>query len=333
MHQPTPRGRLLATIIALAVLASLALTLPATTLAFGGDGLRAAVNEYRTHAGLAPVVGTELLDDIASHRASQMVAADRLEHDIDYVTHRLNRAGVCWKGVGEIIAWERGYPEHDYDRTVLAWWNSPDHHEIMMGADYNAAGGAWRNGDGGSRYSVMVFAVLCSAATSEVSISYLRPERPYDPDRALVVWSGRHTGFRFSADGSVVARRTVRYDHLAWRSSAGRAYVGGKAFLKVSSGALSGYWLPEQASSHVRGMTYFRAYSPTRSIAMDAGSYRGYRFTWYGHVTKSVKRSYDHDTHARIDARAIINGRVYLRFAGGWLDGYWVRGSPSISYQ
>jgi hypothetical protein len=341
MHQtPAPavpaagaRSRLIAAILGLAVLAGMGAVKPASTLAFGGDGLRAAANAYRVQGGLQPVFGTALLDDIASHRAGQLVAVDQLVHDIDYVTRRLNDAGVCWSGVGEIIAWERGYPDYDYARTMLAWWNSPTHHDIMMGAAYNAAGGAWRTASDGAHYSVMVFAVLCGGSSSQLSVSYLKPVSSYDPDRPLVLQSGRRTAYKFSSDGAVMGRRTLDYRRTVVRDGAGRSYVNGHAYLKVSSGVLSGYWVPERSSSYIKGMTWFHPYSPDRGISIDAGRYVGYHFTWYGKVTDAIRRGYDHDTHARVDARAIINGRPYVRFSGGWLDGYWVRDNAAISLQ
>jgi len=341
MHLPTApalpfagsRGRLFAAIIGLAVLAGTAAVRPPAALAFGGDGLRAAANEYRTDAGLEPVVGTALLDDIASHRASQMVASNLLEHDIDYVTSRLNNAGVCWQGVGEIIAWEAGWPSYDYDRTVLAWWNSPTHRDIMMGSAYNAAGGAWRTASDGAHYSVMVFVTLCSATATEVRVSLLKPQQVYSPTRGMVLARGWHTAFRFSASGDVIGRKTITYRRAVGSSSYGRAYVGKTAFLKVASGALKGYWVREGPSSYVRGMTSYRVYDPTRLISIDAGRYWGYRFTWYGKVTDSIHRRYNHGTHAMVTARAVINGRVFLRLKSGWLSGYWVRDTSGISFR
>jgi hypothetical protein len=108
------------------------------------------------------VAGTALVDDIATKRAAQMVAAGKLEHDIGYVLNRLNQAGVCWSAVGEIIAWN-SRPEYDYDRTMLQWWNSATHHEIMMSPTYNAAGGAWATAEDGGHYSAMVFVALCGS--------------------------------------------------------------------------------------------------------------------------------------------------------------------------
>jgi len=332
MHQSTGRGRIAATLTALALLCAGLATAPATALAYGGDGLRAAANAYRADAHVQQVAGTELLDDIASHRASQMVRLNRLEHDLDYVTHRLNEAGVCWKGVGEILAWERGWPDYDYNRTAKAWFDSPTHHDIMLGSGYNAAGGAWRNAPNMQHFSVMVFVELCGASTTSASVSLLKPTRAYDPDRPLVLARGRHTGYKLSADGFVVARKTVSYEHRATRDASGRAYVGNTAYLKVSSGALRGFWVRESASAYVKGMTLYRAYAPDRAISVQAGRYHGYRFDWLGRVTDRRAHTYEHATVTTVTARAVINGRAYLKFASGWLAGHWVRDTGSIHF-
>jgi hypothetical protein len=333
MHLSTGRGRVAAALTALTLLCGGIAVTPATTLAYGGDGLRAAANAYRADAHLAPVAGTALLDDIASHRASQMVRLNKLEHDIDYVTHRLNDAGVCWKGVGEILAWEKGWSDYDYQRTAQAWYDSPTHRDIMLGAGYNAAGGAWRSAPDLQHYSVMVFVELCGTSTSSVSVSYLKPSRTYDPDRSLVLDRGRHTAYRLSAEGFVVSRRTVWYDHRTTRSASGRAYVGNTAYLKVSSGALRGYWVRESSHAYVKGMTLFRAFEPARSISLEAGRYHGYRFDWLGRVTDARSRTYRHATVTGVTARAVINGRVYLRFASGWLAKHWVRDTGTIHFE
>ena len=79
------------------------------------------------------------------------------------MSHRLNESGVCWSGYGEIIAWESGwYTDYSPARTMEMWWESPGHHAIMMGEDYNAAGGAWDTAADGGHYSVMVFVTLCN---------------------------------------------------------------------------------------------------------------------------------------------------------------------------
>ena len=167
---PTPMARTIAML--LAALLMTALRWPRSHLfGRGGDGLREAANGSTTEHGLEPVVGTALLDDIANRRAAHMAQQDTLEHDMAYVRQRLN-AGVCWSGFGEIIAWEN-YPDYSADRTMEMWWNSPPHHDIMMGEGYNAAGGAWDTAGDGGHYSVMVFvAALRPIAAAASSVLY-----------------------------------------------------------------------------------------------------------------------------------------------------------------
>jgi hypothetical protein len=351
MFQPITRGmcsaawraRIVASIVSLVVAVTAAGMVASPTLAYGGDGLRAAANHYReagfhegninVAGGLNPVVGTSLLDDIASKRASQMVNLGYLEHDLDYVGKRLKAAGVCWKTFGEIIAWERGYPEFSYDRTMLQWMRSTDHREIVMGQDYNAAGGAWRRADDGAHFSVMVFVQMCNASASTETTKQLRPDHRYDPDRPLVFNEGKHTGYRLSAKGRVLSRKTVTYHSRTTRTAAGRAYANGKAWLKVSSGALEGFWVHESPSQYVRGMTLYRVYANDQTVRVEADRYRGYKFDWLGRAKDSRARTYSHATYTDVTARAIVNGRGYLRFASGYLHGFWVRDTSQIDMQ
>lgn len=324
-------SRCAAVLTALAFLAGATAAAPTTTLAFGGDGLRDAINAYRTQANLAPVAGTALLDDIATARANQLVRLNRLEHDIDYVTTRLNSAGVCWRGVGEILAWEKGWSEYDYSRTARAWYDSPTHHDIMLGADYNAAGGAWKSGPDIQHYSVMVFVVLCGgAATTQQHVSYLQLAQRFETDRPLVMTAGTHTGFRLAADGTVLGRKIVRLGRKVAVTAAGRSRVGGARWLKASSGPLSGYWVREGPYQYVRGTTELLSYAEPRAIGVQAGRYRGYRFNWLGTPTDWHARRYWHDRTEHIIARAIINGRWCVQFASGWLGRHWVQDTADI---
>jgi uncharacterized protein YkwD len=326
-------GRILAAIVTLMVASIAASMLATAALAYGGDSLRAEANEYRVKGHLDPVIGTSLLDDIATKRASQMVNQNKLEHDMDYVKWRLNAAGVCWTTFGEIIAWERGYPDYSAARTMKQWMNSSAHRDIIMDGTYNAAGGAWKRSDlDGAHFSVMVFARLCSASTTNVTVRKLALEQRYDPDRPMVFLSGKHTGYKLSATGAVLGRKTVTAQSRVQRTAAGRAHANGRAWIKVSSGALAGFWVLETPSQFVRGMTQYKACASDRSIRVEADRYTGQNFDWLGRVTKSRSRTYSHATQTTVDARAIINGRVYLRFADGYLAGYWVRDTDEIDF-
>jgi len=112
---------------------------------------------------------------IAVRRAAHMAQENKLEHDMAYVAQRLNGAGVCWSGLGEIIAWERGYPDYDYDRTMQLWWNSPPHHDVMMGNGYNAAGGAWDTANDGGQSTALASTISAPATIWSVGVNALMP--------------------------------------------------------------------------------------------------------------------------------------------------------------
>src|SRR5439155_10071762 len=134
-------------------------------LAIGGSQFVSLTNVKRAAVGPGPVTLSAPVDQITVERGNQMAKADVLAHDLPYVTLRLGQLGVCWTSVGEIIAWEKGYPTHSYQRTVDQWWASPGHHAIMVG-NYNVAGGSWSVSKSGATYSVMVFVKTCSATST-----------------------------------------------------------------------------------------------------------------------------------------------------------------------
>ena len=176
-----PLRRLLALMLFAGLVAGL-LAVPASTLAYGGNGLRDAANVFRVDGGdlngrwvgggIAPVAGTALLDQIATERAATMVQNDAMVHDMAYLRSRLDGAGVCWTAYGEIIAssWSSQPTDYSSTKTMLQWWNSPLHRSVMLDANYNVAGGAWARTAAGKAYSVMVFARLCG--TDAPSVAY-----------------------------------------------------------------------------------------------------------------------------------------------------------------
>jgi uncharacterized protein YkwD len=332
-HLSHVRTALAALLTATVALGSLAATpVLATDL---GDGLRAAANDWRTCANdggsidchpVDPIGGTSLLDDIADARADQMRDADDLEHDMAYVRDRLERADVCWTKFGEIIAWRSGGP-YSYEATALQWWRSDTHREIMTDADYNAAGGSWATADDGGHYSVMIFVRLCSSTFSESST--LEPTREYSPDRAMRLISGERAAYKFDANGKIVDRRTFRFDQGRNETATGRARVGGRAYLMLSSGRMEGWWVRESWRQYVRGVTQNRSYDG-KWVRVREGTYRGLRFDSFGSVTASVKVSLGSEKRFAIGARAIINGRPYVKVTSGPLDGYWLRHNGDV---
>ena len=318
-------------------IAALAVALVATTFvaaapvrAAGGDALRHAANAYRVDRGLAPVVGTALLDDIAKHRAAQLAAADRMEHDLGYVSRRLNQSGVCWSGYGEILAWESGwYSDYSAERMMEMWWESPTHHAIMMGEGYNAAGGAWDAAKDGGHYAVMVFVTLCTQPAASRADTLSADDR-YNPDRELVIKPGRERGYRLSTNGNVLRTDTVRFRSTARASSGGRAEVNGTAWLKVTSGRLAGFWVRESPSSFVRGTTDRRAFGQNYRIQIEKGRYVGRTYDWLGRVMEARTYTFGQARAPRVSARAIINGRRCYRLDSTDLAGLWIVDTASV---
>ena len=324
VRRPMPIPRAIALLLAAMMLVAATLSVASPARAAGGDGLRAAANGYRQDRNLAPVVGTALLDDIANRRAARMADTDELEHDMDYVSRRLNEAGVCWSGFGEIIAWD-SYPDYDYDHTMGMWWDSDPHRAIMLGEDYNAAGGAWDTASDGGHYSVMVFVTLCGDSVAVTASSKLHPEDVYNPDRQLVLRAERVTGYRFDRNGDVLSRKTVRLSHVRRDGAGGRARVNGRAWLKATSGPLSGYWVRESWLTFVRGRTQFDQFDPVRLVTVQPGVYHGLKLDRLGRVQAQQRhRFYDVRT-LETNASAVISGKRYYRVSSGQLDGYWLR--------
>jgi len=327
--RPMPMARTIVVLLAALLMTVFTLATTAPVRAAGGDGLREAANGYRQGHGLDPVIGTALLDDIANRRAAHMAQEDTLEHDMAYVSQRLNDAGVCWSGFGEIIAWEN-YPDYSPDRAMEMWWNSPPHHDIMMGEAYNAAGGAWDTAADGGHYSVMVFVTLCGQSVAAEPGSVLYPDNRYDPNRQLVLKAGRVTAYRLDRSGVVLSQKVIKPSQTLRLSSSGRTRANGKAWLKVSAGALVGYWVHETNDSFVRGLTQRDSFDPDKHVTLEPGRYMGLRFDWLGRVKGSKTYTFGHERTMSISAHAVINGRHYLMLSSGPLAGYWVRDTPQV---
>ena len=65
----------------------------------------------------------------------------------------------------------------------------------------------------------------------------------YDWPRPLAVGAGDQTGYQFDADGTIVGLLTVPTQATTWEYTAG-AKINGVPAVRLSSGALAGYWVP-----------------------------------------------------------------------------------------
>lgn len=135
----------------------------APVAATGGSTLTTIANRYRADVGAPAVALNAAVDTIATERGQQLAAAGALSHDLTYVANRLAQLGVCWQGMGEIIAWNTS---GDYEAFVRQWYNSSGHRAIMLEPKYTDAGGsASRSSRNGNYYAVMIFIRGCGGST------------------------------------------------------------------------------------------------------------------------------------------------------------------------
>jgi hypothetical protein len=320
------------------------------TLAVGGSELVSLTNVQRASVGLGPVSVSSPVDQIAIERGNQMAAADVLAHNLPYVTNRLGELGVCWSAVGEIIAWESGYPTHSYQRTIDQWWASPGHHAIMVG-DYNVAGGSWSVSSTGGTYSVMIFVKTCPgtstapAASSAPTITWRSPgsgATGASPAIAVSVRfskgvhgvSGSTFVLRDSVTGSILAA-AVSYDgtmlQAALRPSAwlqlGHAYrVSLSSSIRDAGGTSLAF------SSWTFTTATAQSFSPARIVSFSSGKHIGYRFAANGAVLASKAYTLSRSSTASATKRALgagHSGTWYLISNGVW-SGYSVQASSGV---
>ncbi|HYN64249.1 MAG TPA: hypothetical protein VES36_06555, partial [Candidatus Limnocylindrales bacterium] len=152
----------------------------------------------------------------------------------------------------------------------------------------------------------------------------------YNPDRPMVFRAGSFTGYRLSKSGVVLGKKSVHLGSIHRTTSAGRTRLDGRAWLKVSGGALAGYWVRETPNSYVRGMTSHKAYDPALWLVVKPGTYTAFRFGWLGGVQREKVLRTSSRTKMHTSERAVINGRPYFLVSSGPLDGYWLRDSDNV---
>jgi hypothetical protein len=351
-HRPPLHHRLgslaLSGILAASVLAVAA----APTLATGGSEFVSLTNVKRASVGLGPVALSAAVDQIAVERGNQMANADVMAHDLAYVTTRLGQLGVCWTSVGEIIAWEKGYPSYSYQRTIDAWWASTGHHAIMVGT-YSVAGGSWSVAKSGAIYSVMVFVKGCTASTTTVAaVDSIAPTLSlrWPAPGATGIGPTRAVTIRFSeavagVGPTTFTLRDAASGHLL-AASVSYDPSTRTAILRPSGGLGLGRWYTAAVSSSIHDATgnRFRSvawsfktaisqpYSPWRAVAFSAGRHVAYRFSSAGAIVASRAYSLARSSTASTSKRSLIPHRsgVWYYVTNGVWAGYWMQASTGV---
>jgi uncharacterized protein YkwD len=173
--------------VVLSVGAGISPALVAPAAARDGSTFVNIVNRYRADAGVSPVSLHAKIDQISVERADQLARARKLGHDFDYVIARLEQLGVCWRALGEIVAWNTVSDAQRLERFGTQWYNSDPHRAIMLGSGYTHAGGSWKTGSDGRHYAAMVFVKLCGATAAPVTRTAYT-DIADSPFRSDIVW-------------------------------------------------------------------------------------------------------------------------------------------------
>ena len=148
----------------------------------------------------------------------------------------------------------------------------------------------------------------------------------YLPARRVVMQAGAHTAYHIADGGALSAEITAHFGSTvgAKVSHRGRLPNLPGRWLYVANGALADHWVRESPSDHLRGVSERKALPSSTRMTVRAGTQTGYRFDSSGAVTATRRATLGTVSGANINARAVINGRVYLAVVNGIWAGYWL---------
>ncbi|KAL3665510.1 hypothetical protein V7S43_009545 [Phytophthora oleae] len=105
------------------------------------SAMLAAVNKQRATKGLSALCLNKKLHTAAQRHSDDMATKDYMAHDGSdgsTMSERITQAGYDWNAVAENVA----AGQVDVDAVMVAWINSPEHLENIMG-DYTMFGSAY----------------------------------------------------------------------------------------------------------------------------------------------------------------------------------------------
>ena len=150
----------------------------------------------------------------------------------------------------------------------------------------------------------------------------------FGPVRRVSMAAGSHTGYSITGTGAIAASRTVVLPRESGAHVGQRSTLPGLPgyWLHVEDGIWAGMWIAESPTRRLLGAMPDRDLATTATTL--AGSHRLVRLDPDGAVIqrRTVTLAY---AARSVDRRAIIEGRPYLRLAGGTYGGYWLPESTS----
>jgi hypothetical protein len=137
--------------------------------------------------------------------------------------------------------------------------------------------------------------------------------------------AGRHTGYRFDANGRVTATRAVTLPRASSAPLDLRTKVLRQTgmWLHITAGTFTGYHIRESKAAYAIGEYARLRYLPGRSATVLAAPVWAVRVDSAGRVTR-VRVPYQPGQRVFIDRRAVLNGYDHARLLDGPHAGWWV---------
>ena len=137
-----------------------------------------------------------------------------------------------------------------------------------------------------------------------------------------------HVGYKFDANGAVIAQKSATLTRSARVSTTARKYFAGRGVhLLVYNGTWAGYWMRESLIAYIPGWTGEKTISPRASVSLPPGNYVGYSFSSSGALTASKYARVSSTATVTASNYATINGQPYFRVTTGTFGNLWLPGS------
>ena len=145
------------------------------------------------------------------------------------------------------------------------------------------------------------------------------------PARTWCCEPGRTPAANFSG-AAVIGTKAWRARATTTVGASQRAVINGIRRLRVSGGALNGYWVTEAKEAHLPGVTQLTDLD-SASAKLEAGRRTGYRYYESGKIRSSKSSSIASDQTTLLSAWAIVKATArYFALSGTWAS-YWVYAS------
>jgi peptidoglycan/xylan/chitin deacetylase (PgdA/CDA1 family) len=178
----------------------------------------------------------------------------------------------------------------------------------------------------------IVLALLFTTSGMLPQVTAAAAPAPDNP-RRVSFQAGTHTGYKFDADGDIVARKSYTLERPSGADTTARVSIPGRAgkYLFIMNGIWTGHYVRESIVSYVTGVVASKRYDPARKVTFPAGTIIGYRFDDDWNLVSARIGTLGHASSASANRTAVINGIPYYRIVNGGWAGTWVPKGASFA--